>query len=176
MGGNAFKEIISNAVFPRMNPAQYKALQTRCIEGLRGLYAQVTVAREAPEKKDYGDLDILVVLPSTKDKTALPKAEEVAKAMGADYWQEAFPQSNFAIRDLEAEVALAEGGVTEGERKKVYRQVDVNVIPEEDWEMQNFWFAYGDLGMVLGLIARSNGLYFGSKGLRVSLFAAIVYL
>jgi len=37
-----------------------------------------------------------------------------------------------------------------------------------------FFHAYGDLGMMLGLMAKNNGLKLGSKGLDVCCFTSAV--
>lgn len=49
-----------------------------------------------------------------------------------------------------------------------YFQVDVHVCTDKDeWDRIMFCHSYGDLGMILGLIARNVGLSLGSKGLKV---------
>jgi len=37
---------------------------------------------------------------------------------------------------------------------------------QAEWERVVFFHAYGDLGMILGLIARNNGLTLGTGGLK----------
>lgn len=63
MGGNAFAAELSDSAFPRLPPAVYVALKSRLVPALDALYSHVTVPIEAPEKPNYGDLDILVYLP-----------------------------------------------------------------------------------------------------------------
>lgn len=47
-------------------------------------------------------------------------------------------------------------------------QVDVNVCADRaEWERIVFFHGYGDLGMILGLIAKNVGLALGEKGLKV---------
>lgn len=47
-------------------------------------------------------------------------------------------------------------------------QVDVNVCRDRaEWERTVFFHGYGDLGMILGLIAKNAGLALGEKGLKV---------
>jgi hypothetical protein len=50
----------------------------------------------------------------------------------------------------------------------VDNQVDVNVCTDRaEWERVVFFHGYGDLGMILGLIAKNAGLALGEKGLKV---------
>lgn len=39
-----------------------------------------------------------------------------------------------------------------------------------------FFHSYGDLGMILGLIARNNGLKLGVHGLKVSSVVFVLYM
>lgn len=99
MGGHAFQSILgSTARFPRMKPQTYGRLKRYVIQRLQQLQpqqapnsgsqiqrfgnVQVSVAREDPEKPDFGDLDVVVFLspplPSTKpaaDTTAAPSSK-----------------------------------------------------------------------------------------------------
>lgn len=50
----------------------------------------------------------------------------------------------------------------------MYYQVDVHVCMDKDeWDRIMFYNSYGDLCMILGLIARNAGLSLGQKGLKV---------
>ena len=54
-------------------------------------------------------------------------------------------------------------------------QVDVHVCEDRnEWDRIMFFHSYGDLGMILGLIAKNNGLKLGSKGLDVRCFISAV--
>jgi hypothetical protein len=58
---------------------------------------------------------------------------------------------------------------------KLFLQVDVHVCEDRnEWDRIMFFHSYGDLGMILGLIAKNNGLKLGSKGLDVRSFASAV--
>ena len=63
MGGNAFGSILRSSAFPRLPPKVYHALQMRIRPLLEELYIHVGIPRVAPEKVDYGDLDLIVCLP-----------------------------------------------------------------------------------------------------------------
>jgi hypothetical protein len=47
-------------------------------------------------------------------------------------------------------------------------QVDVHVCSDKsEYDRISFFHSYGDMGMILGLIARNSGLALGLKGLKV---------
>lgn len=180
MGGNAFKSLA--AAFPRMPPTVYNVLKATLLPPLQPLYAHVLVAPEAPEKADYGDLDIVVSGPRdglTADdvKAALRATHSVA--LGGNRISNfavpvsAFPDVARAWRGASAsgqiigfnpEVADA----TDEIESNVYIQVDVNVCADEaQFERTVFYTSYGDMGLMLGLIAQTAGLSLGIFGLKV---------
>ncbi|KAI9058271.1 hypothetical protein FKP32DRAFT_1688728 [Trametes sanguinea] len=173
MGGNAFKTLVPDAIFPRMPPAVYEALKASLYPVLRPLYAQVVVPREAPGKEDYGDLDFVVCGPREGVTPA-----EVKAALRATHSipMEGPRTSNFAI-SLNAweEVArasqtwAAQGlGVAAG-GGRVYLQVDVNVCPDPaHLERKLFESSYGDLGLILGLLVQTAGLSLSLYGLKLA--------
>ena len=101
-------------------------------------------------RSDHGDVDFLVHGP-----LAETTCEDVKKTLGAQHSvpMEGFHTSNYAIPSS-----------SPGK----YFQVDVHVCTDED-ELERIYFfhGYGDLGMILGLLARGNGLSLGTKGLKV---------
>ncbi|KXN81778.1 hypothetical protein AN958_03704 [Leucoagaricus sp. SymC.cos] len=162
MGGNAFGAILQSTAFPRLPPAVYNALKARIIPLLDGLYMHVDVPREAPEKPDYGDLDLMVCLPrrptiptqispesditengagNAKISINVPH-EIVATAIKARHVipMEGNRTSNFAVPILEGE--WAKYGTSEAEAEKrarkntgeqgIFYQVDVNVCESKD--------------------------------------------
>ncbi|KAH9997866.1 hypothetical protein BJV77DRAFT_1148089 [Russula vinacea] len=55
------------------------------------------------------------------------------------------------------------------ETSEVYVQVDVNIRKDEkDWENVMIFHSYGDLGMIMGRLAASVGLHWGSLGLKMT--------
>ena len=63
MGGNAFKQLLPQATFPRMHPKVYYTLKAQVLPIVKAFYAYAIVSPEAPEKADFGDLDIVVAGP-----------------------------------------------------------------------------------------------------------------
>lgn len=167
MGGNAFQQLLPDAAFPRIPPAVYQSLKARLLPRLLPLYRHVAVPVEAPEKKDHGDLDFVV-----EGQSEGVSHTDVRAALGATVSipMEGNRTSHFAVpiargewRDL--------GHAQEQEKygdEEMYYQIDVHVCADkEEWERVVFFHAYGDLGMIMGLIARNNGFALGTKGLKV---------
>ncbi|THV05313.1 hypothetical protein K435DRAFT_816566 [Dendrothele bispora CBS 962.96] len=183
MGGNAFHFLDEDA-FPRLPPAVYQRLKSRLFSVIQTLYSHVTVPIEAPEKNEYGDLDFLVFSPkpeafsSTAERSINVPHEVVKEAIGAHHFIPADGNrtSNFAVPISRGEWSTLGFEREELEvRKKVkddgeiYYQVDVHVCADKkEWDRIYFYNSYGDLGMIMGLIASNAGLQLGSKGLHYS--------
>ena len=180
MGGNAFSEQLPTAVFPRMSPAFYNSLKAQILPRLEALYHLVTVPPEAPGKLDYGDLDIVVCRPR-KIKEGIPLSEcvtfaEIEQALGSVH---SIPlpgdrTSNFAIPIQQEEVqhfAIDQEAMEEGkfDPAQLYIQIDLHFCEDiESWKSRILFQSYGELGMILGMMARTVGLTWTSAGLKVS--------
>ncbi|KAF8579830.1 hypothetical protein K439DRAFT_1637603 [Ramaria rubella] len=152
MGGRAFLEILQGATFPRMESQTYYTLKARHLEQLRQLYRLVGVPREAPEKTSHGDLDYVVCAPRVANSTLV---EDIKNVLGAVSCIKDGLIFNFAIP-------------LEGADRSTFYQVDVNqCLDEDEWERVIFFRSYGDLGMIIGLLARANGLSLGLHGLKI---------
>ncbi|XP_006462523.1 hypothetical protein AGABI2DRAFT_193648 [Agaricus bisporus var. bisporus H97] len=195
MGGNAFGSVLSPTSFPRLPPAVYNMLKARLLPILEELYVHVGVPSEAPEKENYGDLDIVVCLPrqqatpaqnpsnspETREDEDIPAVnvphELVISRLRAQYSNpmDGNRTSNFAIAIPSGE--WAQCGPLEGEEEtkareeagssSIFYQVDVNVCASKDeWERTIFFNSFGDLGMIIGLLVNNAGLHFSNKGLK----------
>ena len=180
MGGNAFSERLPTAVFPRMSPAFYNSLKARIVPRLEALYHLVTVPPEAPGKLDYGDLDIVVCRPKEiKENTPLSECvtfAEIEQALGSVH---SLPlpgdrTSNFAIPIQQDEVqlfAVDHEAVEEGklDLAQLYIQIDLHFCEDVDnWKSHILFQSYGELGMILGMMAKTVGLTWTCGGLKVS--------
>ncbi|KAI0354927.1 hypothetical protein OH77DRAFT_1425528 [Trametes cingulata] len=176
MGGNAFKAIVPDAVFPRMPPAVYNALKSTLLPLVQSLYTHVTVPPEAPEKADFGDLDFIVAGPreglTHEDvKTALRAAHSVPMpgnrtsnfAITADAFQEvARAWREYATRSQDPPVS-ANGAAN------VLFQVDVNVCEDRAQQEQTALYnSYGGFGLMIGLLVQTAGQSFGVYGLKLA--------
>ena len=180
MGGNAFSERLPTAVFPRMSPAFYNSLKARITPRLEALYHLVAIPPEAPGKLDYGDLDVVVYQP--KDiKEGVPLSEcvtftEIEQALESVH---SLPlpgdrTSNFAIPIQQDELQhfpVAQEAVREGklDLAQLYIQVDLHFCEDlGSWESRILFQSYGELGMILGMLAKTVGLTWSVAGLKVS--------
>lgn len=153
MGGNALKELIPGGTLPRMLPQAYQECKAKVDSQLKTLYRLVGTPAEAPEKADHGDVDYIVQGPY-KDDISTRDVEQLIGAV-AVVSMEGNRTSNYAIP---------------GDSDNEYRQIDVHVCADElEWKRIMFYNSYGDLGMILGLLAGSHGLQLGNKGLKVCL-------
>ncbi|KAL0961063.1 hypothetical protein HGRIS_006050 [Hohenbuehelia grisea] len=184
MGGNAFHSLHGRA-FPRMPPPVYASLKTRLLPRIQDLYENVTVPFEAPEKADYGDLDFLVFGPKLPTENGEPHVphDQVKAALGAEHcvvmdgprtsnYAVPVPKGEWASLGLpEEEARCRREAVVEGRDEidgELFYQVDVHVCADlGEWKNFAFFHAYGDLGMILGLIARNNGYLLSPKGFKI---------
>ncbi|EDR13361.1 uncharacterized protein LACBIDRAFT_309137 [Laccaria bicolor S238N-H82] len=178
MGGNAFNAVLAANAFPRIPPKVYRALKARLFPALVNLYSWVGVPMEAPEKANYGDLDFLVACPkaSTSNEAVDIPHQTIQSVIGATFVNpmEGNRTSNYAVpvelgewgshghaQEEEDSRRLADDG-------KIFYQVDVHVCTDKaEWDRVIFFHSYGDLGMILGLVGRNNGLALGVKGLKI---------
>lgn len=156
MGGHAFTADHPDAYFPRMPIFVYSELKAKLHKALGGLFEHVATPAEAPEKADYGDIDFIVCSPADVAH------EQIHDALKATWSIPKKGTSNFAL-SWDAVVGPEEG------RPNDYIQVDVCICQDvAEFERVRFCHSYGDLFMILGLMARSHGLTLGTGGLRVS--------
>ncbi|KAL1838387.1 hypothetical protein VTJ49DRAFT_2699 [Mycothermus thermophilus] len=95
MGGSAFSSFPDPPYTPRMPPEVYRRVASACGAALRDLFVCVATPIEAPAKRDYGDIDILVALEkrvlfprSQKDSTPRQPHEllsAIQSILGAEY-------------------------------------------------------------------------------------------
>ena len=160
MGGNAFKQLLPDAPFPRMSPDVYEALKTHLLCIIREFYTHVAVPAEYPGKKDHGDLDVVVSGP--RDGLQHQELKTALRAR-CSIPMEGNRASNFAI-PFSAFIPPNKGSSDE----EAFLQVDVNVCEDRaQWERAVFYQSYGDLGFFIGLLAQTAGLSFGTYGLKV---------
>lgn len=84
MGGSAFSATLTSSAFPRLPRAVYLALKARLSPTIAEFYAWVGVPHEAPDKKDHGDLDLLVAIPKPPHNSSIPH-EIIKRALGATH-------------------------------------------------------------------------------------------
>ncbi|KAK3362832.1 hypothetical protein B0T25DRAFT_446048 [Lasiosphaeria hispida] len=181
MGGSAFGSGPNAPYTPRMAPAVYRQVRGLCHAALRELFVFVATPIEGPEKRDHGDLDVLVAVekrvafPSTPDDV-IPRPphlliEAIKKALHADHAIITNTSANLAIpwpehlshHDQTDGKAYGPDlhGTEEGKESSRARhiQVDVRICSGLDqlcWGL--FKHAHGDIWNLLGSTIRPLGL------------------
>ncbi|KAK5164635.1 uncharacterized protein LTR77_009841 [Saxophila tyrrhenica] len=184
MGGNAFAQAAAAGQpklnTPRMTPKEYDELKSIYLAKLQNCMpaAKVACLVEAPEKEDYGDMDILVAIDRKMDfinlATAIGAAGLICHSSGGHQMCSlAVPKDGSRHGDLPVvykmvhENAVHQTGVqlsieTTDEQ---YAQIDVEVIPTEMLEWHIFYSSYGDLSGLLGHTVKNLGLRITDSGL-----------
>ncbi|KAL2269892.1 hypothetical protein VTJ83DRAFT_2076 [Remersonia thermophila] len=181
MGGSAFSSLPNAPYTPRMPPEVYRQVVSACGAALRDLFVCVATPIEAPAKRDYGDIDMLVAL---ERRVLFPRAHEdatprqprelmssIQSVLGAEYALigPSGCSANLAIPwpsdlDKQAEdigTGSGGGGVEDSHRggEKKYIQVDIRVCPDVNnlcWIL--YRHAHGDLWNIIGSTIRPYGL------------------
>jgi hypothetical protein len=135
MGGNALKNVVTR----RYARAEYYILKERILNKLQGHIDQYDVPKEFPSKESFGDLDVLIVCPSSINIQNL--IEELFHPT------EINPNGDVYSFDFEE------------------FQIDFILISKEQFENAIVYFSYSDLGGLIGNICHKIGLKYGIQGL-----------
>ncbi|KAG6899221.1 hypothetical protein C0993_012135 [Termitomyces sp. T159_Od127] len=166
MGGRAFLTTLGPGSFPRIPLPVYNALKNRLLLRLQTLYQRAIVPREAPEKVNFGDLDILVTSPRTSSGLSSGQTHlwrtTVQTVLGAQYC------TGHNTRNRTVNFALP---IQPGEWETFNLGKEEEESHEAEHERTAFFHGYGDLGMIMSVVARNAdpALVLGEKGLRLSL-------
>ena len=135
MGGHALKTVVTR----RYARAEYYALKERILNQLRPHIERIDVPKEFPAKESFGDLDVLIVCPSSIN----------CKQLIIDLFHpnEIVQNGNVYSFDLEE------------------FQIDFILIPEDQFENSVVYFSYSDLGGLIGNVCHKIGLKYGMQGL-----------
>lgn len=143
MGGNALKSIDTR----RVDAAEFQALVPAVLDTLAGIVGRdrpLCVIEAYRHKPDFGDMDVLV----SADGLADTYKDEIATAFGS--------------REV-----YRNGNVTSFDRNGF--QIDLIAIPAQSFDFARAYFAWNDLGNLVGRIAHKMGLKFGFEGLHAPL-------
>ena len=184
MGGGAFRNAASPGQptlnTPRMTPAEYQRLKNIYLAKVQAYFAdshaKVAILREAPEKVDYGDIDLFVGLDEDVEflrlanemgargliihstgavqncTVGVPK-DESSRERPAVLYQTT--QSNSSSRSPSPAEVTPED----------YAQIDITIIPTDLVDWHTFYSAYGDLNGLLGHIITNLGFTITDRGL-----------
>ncbi|KAK4128295.1 hypothetical protein N657DRAFT_660018 [Parathielavia appendiculata] len=188
MGGSAFSSLPDPPYTPRMSRSVYQHVVPACHAALRELFVCVATPIEGPEKKDHGDIDILVAL---ERRVVFPKAMDHPvqspphELMGAVqrvlHAKDAiihptgssanlaipWPSNMNPVFAMHDEASMMEDSATNHEEPRdKYIQVDVRICPDVDqlcWIL--FKHAHGDIWNLLGSTIRPFGLTLDEEAL-----------
>lgn len=176
MGGHAFER--EGLWTPRIAPATYQLALEEVEQKLSQLFNKVAHCIEAPEKRSYGDLDVLV-LPHSD--APIPSPEEIAKHLNAKSWAAvgteihsyaiAWPKSAPAptfesLTSQTESLSLTETSALSCPPQNIYIQLDLRICTSQiDFSWRLFSHAHGDLINILSTILRPRGLTLTDRGL-----------
>ncbi|KAF9691175.1 hypothetical protein EKO04_010576 [Ascochyta lentis] len=165
MGGKVFELVkMPNGKppeLPRMSPDLYRKMIAECQPKLEALFRNVVVPRDAPEKRDHGDVDFLVegILPTTP-------VEQIWKATKASLGAELHVPRNQSHSF----------GISHPDIPGAFVQVDVELSPGSDtpdsvelFEWTKFMKGDADLLQIIGIAHRPLGITCNDRGLHVRL-------
>ncbi|KAH0831942.1 hypothetical protein J3R83DRAFT_12827 [Lanmaoa asiatica] len=165
MGGRAFLQNLPPDSLPRLPTSLYVTLKARLTALLLTLFAIVEVPPEKPEKNDHGDIDFVVACPLGHEEIT---PSQVGRVLGAvmSVELEGNRTSNYAICIDREDWLMHSAQPVPSDH--IYYQVDVKVCDDEgEAERMIVFHGYGDLGIMIGAIAKSHGLSVSHKGLKV---------
>jgi hypothetical protein len=164
MGGNALKDYgvvrVSSAVEARKAAEVISILSARMLEaGLELLPRKVIAYRD---KADHGDIDLLVP-DGLRDLMTPP---QIAKLLSDHYGVE-IPCAYHGLDEPDPTVIQKTSMISLGVPLEEGGRVQVDLIWVKDHELDyaEGYYAWNDLGNLMGVIGKKMGLKFGHKGL-----------
>lgn len=150
MGGQAFLEL--GVIIPRMEPNIYEKVKHAVLRIVSRSHERVAVMPEAPDKSDFGDVDL--VLESACTSSASSPIKNLARDLDARHIKENHPGYSLAVPRPDSE----DGALA---------QVDLLVCPPGFLEWSLFLHGYGDLGQILGAMNHGCGFTSNNNGFHV---------
>ena len=178
MGGLAFADESPPLYTPRMPPAVYSYARDHLLSTLRSFYAQAECPIEAPDKSDYGDIDILVAEPlhvfDSDHIFAAIRAVKHKKPAGSQTSHFAIPWPKLPQK-LPAKDAAADAASTnnddddddDDDDEAKYIQLDLHLCQPSSFQWELFHQAHGDLWSIIGSHIRRLGLTPSNSGLYI---------
>ncbi|MBS1592663.1 MAG: hypothetical protein JST07_11215 [Bacteroidetes bacterium] len=148
MGGNALK-FIQTFRKPKNEYEEIKKIIISKIEDYISAHSAENIKygliKEAPEKEDFGDLDILIS----------GTVENLYKLI--EYFEPDEIQRSGHIFSFN------------------YKDFQIDFLQTENIEMAQFFYNFGDIGSILGRIFSTLGFKFGQKGLSLKIYDDFLY-
>lgn len=182
MGGSAFTQAAAPGEptlrTPRMSKAEYAHLKSTYLTRLQAYFPEntVSVLVEAPEKVDYGDIDFIICSEERVDTVHL--ARKVGATGVICNSSGKFQRCSLGVpmdgSRSSKDVLIYKHVLSNNPKKtqpssdltnEAYAQIDIEVLPPEEFHWHDFYCSYGDLGGLLGNIVRNLGFTVSDRGL-----------
>lgn len=150
MGGNALKEVRTQ----RLNKEDFEKCEKQVILFLKEFFpdALVDSIPSYAEKKDFGDLDVMISEEGLEAGGGIPRLIEGAK-------------ERFFSRQEKANGHVLSFEYRSSKDDERGFQVDIIQMPEVTFDFAKNYFSFNDLGNLIGRTAHKMGLKFGHNGL-----------
>lgn len=150
MGGNALKEVRTQ----RLNKEDFEKCEREVISFLKEFFpdALVDSIPSYAEKKDFGDLDVMISEEGLEAGGGIPRLIEGAK-------------ERFFSRQEKSNGHVLSFEYRSSEKDERGFQVDIIQMPEVTFDFAKNYFSFNDLGNLIGRTAHKMGLKFGHNGL-----------
>jgi hypothetical protein len=167
MGGHALKQ----CQLRRYSKVEYNALKTAVLPQILQFYSHAKVPHELPTKETFGDLDVIVhgrkPQPSSSE---IDPIQQLSKLWNSKEVVANGPVTSVEKDDFQIDIIEIQGPkfaspfrtkplTDEGRLKYFQAAVD--------------YMSWGDVGSLVGVIAKSLGLKFGVAGLEVPMFITL---
>lgn len=148
----------------RLPDSEYQRLKVQIVEKLKNdfhlvipRFLNVGVAPCVRDKKDHGDLDIIM-----SDINAVNSVFNMKKMLSNSNWNDVDSFSSYIQKEF---------GYVPHKNSNVYSfpvegfQVDITLVPVEEYNTSISYTSWGDLGNLMGRIYHKMGLHYGHNGL-----------
>ncbi|KAK3702468.1 hypothetical protein LTR37_014830 [Vermiconidia calcicola] len=181
MGGGAFMQASAQGEptlnTPRMSPGKYGTLKQYYLTKLQQYFpaGKVVCLTEAPEKTDYGDIDIFVAFDGRVNFIDVAnylgatgviyhssgKVQKCTIAVPKDLVPSSRPVVVYKHIDINRD---RKPEVSAPISREEYAQIDVEIVHPELLEWYTFYSSYGDLVGLLGRIVKNLGFTTSDRG------------
>ncbi len=151
MGGHALKQVQTL----RLEKVDYENVKHKIAE-LLAPHIKIQFLYEAPNKKDFGDLDILYNINENQNNIQI---NDLVKKL-------------FNPKEIVKNGTILSFSYLINEENETYFQIDL--IKSHNFPMDLFYYSYGDLGGILGLITKYYGMSYGNPGLWINIESHLI--
>lgn len=187
MGGHVFHSAAANGQptlqTPRMPLEKYNELKQIYFQRLSSYFTNaksIETAIEAPEKKDFGDIDILIFDDGPVDWAAV--ASHIGAYAYINRGNADMPACSLAVRldgekspkppvqyTLTSQSDPLQRKPSEIIDEEIFAQIDLNKFTTQAYDWTMFTSSYGDLVGIIGMAITNFGFILNDRGLRVRL-------